>query len=131
MKARPINPSDLIPIKGAYSHRISTPNIPGYEGVAIVEEVGHLVSQEFVGKRVLPLRGEGTCQEYVKTSADFAVLNPNTIDDFIASQLYINPITAWVISTEILKLKPEVMLLVNACGSSIGRIFSQLSKIIG
>lgn len=33
MLARPINPSDLIPIRGAYSHRVSLPNIPGYEGV--------------------------------------------------------------------------------------------------
>ncbi len=29
MLARPINPSDLIPIRGSYSHRISLPNIPG------------------------------------------------------------------------------------------------------
>jgi NADPH:quinone reductase-like Zn-dependent oxidoreductase len=36
----PINPSDLIPIRGAYSHRISLPTIPGYEGIGIVEEVG-------------------------------------------------------------------------------------------
>ncbi len=131
MKARPINPSDLIPIKGVYSHRISTPNIPGYEGVGIVEEVGQLVSHELIGKSVLPLRGEGTWQEYVKTSADLAIPIPNKIDDFIASQLYINPITAWVVSTEILKLGPGDVLLVNACGSSIGRIFAQLSKILG
>ena len=30
--------------------------------------------RELIGKRVLPLRGEGTWQEYVKTSADFVVL---------------------------------------------------------
>jgi NADPH:quinone reductase-like Zn-dependent oxidoreductase len=27
MLARPINPSDLIPIRGSYSHRISLPNL--------------------------------------------------------------------------------------------------------
>ena len=60
MLARPINPSDLIPIRGSYSHRISLPTIPGYEGVGIVEDVGASVSPKLIGKRVLPLRGEGT-----------------------------------------------------------------------
>lgn len=131
MLARPINPSDLIPIKGSYAHRISLPTIPGYEGIGIVEEVGSSVSQNLIGKRVLPLRGEGTWQEFVKTSAQFTVPVPDAIDDFTASQLYINPITAWVICTEVLALKPDDVLLVNACGSAIGHIFAQLSNVLG
>lgn len=131
MLARPINPSDLIPIRGAYSHRIALPGIPGYEGVGIVEEAGSLVPRQLIGKRVLPLRGEGTWQEYVKTSSEFAVPIPDSIDDYTASQMYINPLTAWVICTEVLKLKPHEVVLVNACGSSIGRILAQLSKVIG
>jgi len=131
MLARPINPSDLLPIRGAYSHRISLPNIPGYEGVGIVEDVGTFVSKKLIGKRVLPLRGEGTWQELVKTSAEFAVPVPGSMDDFTAAQMYINPITAWVTCTEVLQLKPNDVLLVNACGSAIGHIFAQLSKILG
>ncbi|MDV7767659.1 zinc-dependent alcohol dehydrogenase family protein [Peribacillus sp. CSMR9] len=131
MTARPINPSDLLPIRGAYSHRIPLPSVPGYEGVGIVEAVGPSVSQELIGKRVLPLRGEGTWQDYVKTSADLAIVIPDSIEDHIAAQLYINPITAWLTITEVLALKPDDVLLVNACGSSIGRIFTQLSKILG
>jgi len=131
MLACPINPSDLIPIRGAYSHRISLPNIPGYEGVGIVEDVGSLVTPNLIGKRVLPLRGEGTWQEFVKTSVEFTVSIPDSIDDFTASQMYINPITAWVTCTEVLKLRPNDVLLVNACGSSIGHIFAQLSKVLG
>lgn len=131
MLARPINPSDLIPIRGTYSHRISLPCIPGYEGVGIVEDAGPLVSNHFIGQRVLPLRGEGTWQEYVKTSSEFAVPIPNSIDDFTAATMYINPITAWVVCTEVLKIKPNDVLLVNACGSAIGHIFVQLSKVLG
>ncbi|MEQ2528458.1 zinc-dependent alcohol dehydrogenase family protein [Bacillaceae bacterium CLA-AA-H227] len=131
MLARPINPSDLIPIRGSYAHRISLPNIPGYEGVGIVENVGPLVSKNLIGKRILPLRGEGTWQEFVKTSAEYAVCIPDTIDDFTAAQMYINPITAWLVCTEVLKLKRDDVLLVNACGSAIGHIFAQLSKILG
>ncbi len=131
MVARPINPSDLIPIRGAYAHRISLPNIPGYEGVGIVENVGSTVSQSLIGKRVLPLRGEGTWQEFVKTSAEYTVEVPDTIDDLTAAQMYINPLTAWVICTKELGLKPDDVLLVNACGSAIGHIFAQLSKVLG
>ncbi|WP_042352673.1 zinc-dependent alcohol dehydrogenase family protein [Bacillus massiliigorillae] len=131
MLARPINPSDLIPVRGSYAHRISLPNIPGYEGVGIVEEVGSCVSKDLIGKRVLPLRGEGTWQEYVKTTAELAISIPESIDDFTAAQMYINPVTAWVACTEALQLKPNDVLLVNACGSAIGHLFAQMSQIIG
>lgn len=131
MKTRPINPSDLIPIKGTYSNRVSLPAIPGYEGVGIIEEVGPSVSKWFLGKRVLPLRGEGTWQEFVKTPAELSIIVPDYLEDSIAAQLYINPITAWVICTEVLALKPGDDLIVNACGSSIGHIFAQLSRILG
>ncbi|MFJ7755760.1 zinc-dependent alcohol dehydrogenase family protein [Peribacillus muralis] len=131
MTTRPINPSDLLPIRGAYSHRIPLPAIPGYEGVGIVEEVGPSVSKNLIGKRVLPLRGEGTWQEYVRASADIAIVIPDSIENHVAAQLYINPLTAWLICTEVLALKPDDALVVNACGSSIGRIFTQLSNILG
>ncbi|MGH0677158.1 zinc-dependent alcohol dehydrogenase family protein [Bacillus luti] len=130
MRVRPINPSDLIPITGAYAHRIQLPNIPGYEGVGIVEDVGAGVSRDFIGTRVLPLRGEGTWQEFVTTSADFVVPIPDSIDDFTAAQMYINPLTAWVTCTETLHLKQGSVLLVNACGSAIGHLFAQLSQIL-
>lgn len=131
MLVRPINPSDLIPIRGSYAHRISLPNIPGYEGVGIVEDVGPFVSKNLIGKRVLPLRGEGTWQEVVKTSAEFVVPIPDSIDDFTAAQMYINPVTAWVVCSEVLKLKPNDVLLVNACGSAIGHVIAQFANIFG
>lgn len=127
----PINPSDLIPIRGMYAHRIDLPAVPGFEGVGIVEKVGSAISTNLIGKRVLPLRGEGTWQQYVKVQANLAVLLPDDIDDFTAAQLYINPLTAWIICTEVLKLQQNDTLIINACGSAIGRIFAQLSKIIG
>lgn len=131
MLVRPINPSDLIPITGAYAHRISLPAVPGYEGVGIVEEAGDSVSRELLGKRVLPLRGEGTWQQFVKAPAQWAVRVPDCIEDYTAAQLYINPVTAWLACTEVLHLQRDDVLIVNACGSSIGRIFAQLAKILG
>lgn len=131
MIASPINPSDLIPVKGSYAHRIPLPNIPGYEGVGIVEQVGSEVKKDYIGKRVLPLRGEGTWQQFVKTSVHHAIEVPSFIDDDTAAQLYINPVTAFVICTETLRLRKGDIIAVNAAGSAIGRIFAQLANILG
>ena len=54
MLARPINPSDLIPI-WKYAHRITLPTILAMR-VGIIEAVGPLVSPKIIGQRVLPLR---------------------------------------------------------------------------
>ncbi|WP_028548392.1 zinc-dependent alcohol dehydrogenase family protein [Paenibacillus sp. UNC451MF] len=129
MLTSPINPSDLIPVSGAYAHRIALPMIPGYEGVGIVTEVGKNVSSTWLGQRVLALRGEGTWQEFVRVPAELAIPVPETIHNDTASQLYINPVTAWLISKQY--LASDDIVLINACGSSIGRIFTQLSKVIG
>jgi NADPH:quinone reductase-like Zn-dependent oxidoreductase len=131
MLAAPMNPSDLIPVTGAYAHRTSLPAIPGYEGVGVVIEVGPQVSPALIGKRVLPMRGEGTWQEYVRAPAEWAIPIPGVMDDFTAAQLYINPVTAWVTCTEILKLGAGDTLVVNAAGSALGRIYAQFSRILG
>lgn len=54
-----INPSDLIPVYGAYRHRILLPSLLGYEGMGRLVEVTDLRDTDLLRKRVLPLRGEG------------------------------------------------------------------------
>jgi NADPH:quinone reductase-like Zn-dependent oxidoreductase len=131
MRARPINPSDVIPVRGAYPHRTVLPAVPGFEGVGVVEAVGPGVSTQLLGRRVLPLKGENTWQEVVKTLDRHAIFVPDEINDESASQIYINPITAWLICRDMLQLTYGDTLIVNAGGSAIGRIFAQLSKILG
>jgi len=131
MLAAPINPSDLIPITGAYSHRISLPDIPGYEGVGIVREIGAAVDRSWLGQRVLPLRGEGTWQQFVKAPAELAIPVPAWIDNDTAAQLYINPVTAWIVLTETLSLKGCDILLMNAASSTLGLIVAQMCRKLG
>ncbi|CAG7596980.1 Phthiocerol synthesis polyketide synthase type I PpsC [Paenibacillus solanacearum] len=131
MLSRPVNPSDLIPVTGAYAHRIRLPAIPGYEGVGIVEAAGPDVCPDWIGKRVLPLRGTGTWQQWVHAPAELTVRLPDALDDDTAAQLYINPITAWVTCKDVLRLGSGDVVVVNACGSSIGRIYAQLSRMLG
>lgn len=93
MSLAPVNPSDLIPITGAYAHRISLPAIAGYEGVGRV--VGAPATHAaLLGKRVLPLRGPGTWQACVDCDPELAIPVPDRIADSAASRAYINPLAA-------------------------------------
>lgn len=93
MLCAPVNPSDLIPITGAYSHRIKLPAVAGYEGVGCVMDAPREYSY-LVGKRVLPLRGDGTWQTILDCDPALAVPVPDTISDITAARAYINPLAA-------------------------------------
>ncbi|WP_325463839.1 alcohol dehydrogenase [Pararhizobium sp.] len=93
MSLVPINPSDLIPVTGAYSHRIQLPAIVGYEGVGRVVSAPSIYAA-LVGCRVLPLRSAGTWQAYVDCDPDLAVPVPDDVEDDVAARAYINPLAA-------------------------------------
>ncbi|GEK57606.1 hypothetical protein CHL76_00745 [Marinococcus halophilus] len=127
MQLSPVNPSDLIPIYGRYAHRVTLPLVPGYEGVGVVERVGKGVSRRVLGQRVLPLRGEGTWQTVVHAPAALAVPVPDSLSDETAAQMYINPVTAYVLLTEKLKIPSGGMLVINAANSVMRRLLIQLA----
>ena len=41
MRAAPINPSDLLSIRGEYGRRPKLPATPGFEGAGLVEQTAH------------------------------------------------------------------------------------------
>ena len=93
MLCAPVNPSDLIPITGAYSHRIKLPAVAGYEGVGRVIDAPRKYAY-LIGKRVLPLRGDGTWQTILDCDPALAVPVPDAIPDVVAARAYINPLAA-------------------------------------
>ncbi|APW63403.1 hypothetical protein BSF38_04970 [Paludisphaera borealis] len=93
MITAPINPSDLIPITGAYGHRVRPPQVAGYEGVGQVVEADH-VSAHLVGRRALPLRGPGTWRRYVDCDPSWLVEVPDDLETSVAARAYINPLAA-------------------------------------
>ena len=131
MEYVPINPSDLIPVSGAYRARTPLPSLMGYEGVGRVVEVGDKAYDWMIGERVLPLREEGTWQRFVIAKVETAIIVPSGVDDVTAAQSYINPVTAWVLCKKVFHLQSGDTLLINAANSSIGKTFAQLSKIMG
>ena len=122
MQMAPINPSDLIPITGAYSHLIKPPMVAGYEGVGIVK-AAPASHQHLIGRRVLPLRGEGTWQDIVQCDPDIAVPVPDGIRDDLAARSYINPLTA----LQLLRMWPVAgqRIILTGAGSFIAAILAQ------
>lgn len=131
MRARPINPSDLLTVRGLYGVLPRLPASPGVEGVGVIEELGLGVNEFKVGQRVIPVGAPGTWQEYILAQSDEVIRCPDAINDATASQFVVNALTAWVMTTEELALRPGEWLLQTAAGSALGRIVLQLSRLRG
>ena len=118
----PINPSDLVPIAGAYRHRVELPRIAGYEGVGTVVEAEG-AAKSLTGSRVLPLRGPGTWQTLIDCEPEWAVPVPDDIEDSVAARAYINPLAAMLM---LRRWDPNgKRLLITAAGSSCANLLVQ------
>ena len=131
MLASSINQSDLLTIKGTYSGRIAFPKVLGFEGVGIVVDIGDQQNNFLLGKRVLAIRGIGTWQEYNLIPAENIILVPERIDNNTAAQLYINPLTVWLMLKLELKVTKRKVILVNAGNSICGHIIAGFTKLLG
>ena len=127
MRYAPINPSDLIPIYGQYAHRIALPQVPGYEGIGVVVDP----RGQPTGRRALAVRGNGSWQTFITLDQDKVIWLPDDIDDVSAAQIYINPLTCWVLLTRWLPLEVGDILLINGGGSAISLLFCQLAALRG
>lgn len=130
IEATNINPSDLLSIYGVgqYKHSHQPPRVPGFEAVGRVVESSHA---EFAMNQRVLVATSGTWQNYVDVSPDDLFQIPQHLESGYACQLYINALTAWVLTTEVAKLTQEDVLIINAGSSAIGKIFSQLSVSLG
>jgi NADPH:quinone reductase-like Zn-dependent oxidoreductase len=128
MHFAPINASDLIPITGAYRHRVAPPQIAGYEGVGTVIAAPPSL-QHRVGQRVLPLRGVGCWQRYVDIDPQLAVPVPDDIVSTLAARAYINPLAAWLMLQQWPVSGKSV--LITAGGSACALLLAQWAHLHG
>nr|WP_310617256.1 zinc-dependent alcohol dehydrogenase family protein [Pantoea cypripedii] len=122
MQFAPVNASDLIPITGAYRHRVLPPRVAGYEGVGTVVAAPD-TWQHLLGKRVLPLRGAGTWQRYVDIDPTLAVPVPDDIDSPLAARAYINPLAALLMLQHWSPAGKNILL--TAGGSTCAQLLAQ------
>ena len=130
VEATNINPSDLLSIHGVgqYKNSHQPPRVPGFEAVGQIIDSNH--AKFIVGQRVV-VATSGTWQQYIDVSPDNLFVIPPYLDNGYACQLYINALTAWVLTTEIAQLTKDDVLIINAGSSAIGKIFAQLSLSLG
>jgi trans-2-enoyl-CoA reductase len=131
LRAAPINPADLNAIEGKYPVRPTLPATPGFEGAGVVEEVGAGVRDIAVGDLVILPHDLGTWREAAIVKADKLVVVPNDIAPEQAAMLKINPITAWRMLHDFVKLEKGDWVIQNAANSAAGCAVIQIARELG
>ncbi|MCE7734724.1 MAG: zinc-dependent alcohol dehydrogenase family protein [Candidatus Heimdallarchaeota archaeon] len=128
--AAPINPSDVMSIKGLYPKKIVFPAIIGNEGLGRVVTLGSEVSTVKVGDLVLLPAGSGTWRSSMITDSRSLFPLPEA-DVYQLSMLTVNPPTAYLMLKKFVDLGEGDWVIQNAANSAVGRYIIQLSKIMG
>lgn len=136
MLLSPINPSDLLRIRGLYGKMPSYPAVPGFEGVGIIEESNAPFSKIFrgigPGRKVVVLNQRtGDWQEQVIMPAYRLFPVPEGVSDHDAAGYFVNPATALIMVHYELKVPEGAWLLQSAAGSSLGKMVIKLGKKFG
>jgi NADPH2:quinone reductase len=136
MLASPINPSDLLVVRGLYGRLPTLPATPGFEGVGVIEAAGagflRFVRGLKPGRRVVVLNGGGgNWAEQVVVSARQVIPVPADIPDEQAASFFVNPVTAYLMTRTVLRVPVGAWLLQTAAGSALGRMVIRLGKHYG
>jgi NADPH2:quinone reductase len=132
MIASPVNPSDLMMVRGVYGKLPPLPATPGFEGAGVVEEGNGLLAWRVRGKRVAVLNStSGNWQEKVVIPARQAVPVPAALTDEQAAMFFVNPASALVMTRYVHRVPKGAWLLQTAAGSTLGRMIIRLGQHYG
>lgn len=131
MEFSPINPSDLVLIRGLYGVKPKLPALVGSEGVARVIKTGADVTGIREGDRVLFPRGASTWLTRAKVKADGLFALPERADPQQLSMLMVNPPTAYLLLTEYMPLKTGDWVIQTAGNSGVGRAVIAMARQMG
>jgi len=131
--ASPINPSDLMFIRGLYGFKKPLPAIPGFEGSGTVVESGSGMMPRFLkGRRVAcaaadPNVAGGMWAEYLVTSARLCVPLIKQVDIEQGATMLVNPLTAWALMDEARRGRHRAVVQ-TAAASALGRMVVRLGR---
>ena len=133
MLLSPVNPSDLMTVRGVYGKQPKLPCTPGYEGVGIVEASGGgLLGKLLVGKRVALLNGiNGNWQERTTVGAKQAVPLPKSLPSEQGATFFVNPTTAFAMTQRVLAVPAGDWLIQTAAASELGKMVVRLGQRFG
>jgi mitochondrial enoyl-[acyl-carrier protein] reductase / trans-2-enoyl-CoA reductase len=128
--AFPINPADLLTIKGQYAIRPSLPATLGAEAAGRIAEVGSGVQGLAPGDRVIVLARDNWAQKRKVPVA--AVLRvPADADLLQLAMLKVNPATALLMLRRYVTLEPGDWVIQDAANSGVGTNLIRLARTGG
>jgi NADPH:quinone reductase len=131
--ASPINPSDLMFLRGLYGLKKPLPAIPGFEGSGTVVKAGRgLLGRMLAGKRVAchatdPATTGGLWSEYLVAPSTACVPLKRHVDLEKAAMMLVNPFTAWALVEEARRGGHRAFVQ-TAAASALGRMLIRLAK---
>ena len=128
VKARNINPSDIMFVRGMYGITPKLPSSAGFEASGIVEQ-GDETGKVKAGTRVM-FTAIGTWREFVCVPAALVIPIPPQMPDEVACQAFVNPMTAYGMIEES-GLQAGDWLLITAGASAFGKFAIQMAKAKG
>lgn len=128
VKARNINPSDIMFVRGMYGITPKLPSSAGFEASGIVEQ-GDETGKVKTGTRVM-FTAIGTWKEFVCVPAALVIPIPPQMPDEVACQAFVNPMTAYGMIEES-GLQAGDWLLITAGASAFGKFAIQMAKAKG
>lgn len=124
VEASPINPSDVVFLKGLYGTKKPYPAIAGFEGSGtVVSSGGGILGWSLVGKRVAfaAEKSGGTWAEYIAVSAKACVKLTPDIPFNLGCCMFANPFTVMYFAEVIKNGKHQAVVQTAAC-SAIGKM---------
>ncbi len=153
MRLSPVNPSDFNTIRGGYQQSLeraiwnrgggplhfdpgrtrplgALPVSPGADGMGVVESAGSgWYARRLVGRRVIVMGApSGNWREQVVLPAMQAMPVPDGVSDEQAAMFLVNPMTAWAMVTQVLKVPRGAWLLQSGGASQLARMVIRLGR---
>ncbi|HEY0777887.1 MAG TPA: zinc-dependent alcohol dehydrogenase family protein [Gemmatirosa sp.] len=128
--ASPINPSDLLTVRGEYGVRPELPATPGYEGVGRVTATGEGVAHLKTGDLVLLAGARGTWRSRLTLKAARLFALPQA-DPLQLSMLIANPPTALLMLEQFVPLEHGQWVIQNAANSGVGIALVAIARVRG
>jgi NADPH:quinone reductase-like Zn-dependent oxidoreductase len=132
MAASPVNPSDLMTVKGEYGIGTAYPFVPGLEGSGTVIAVGAgLMARWMMGKRVALATGTGGMwAEYAVVEASRAIPLPSGVSLGTGAMSAVNPLTA-IALVSLARKGGHGAVVSTGAGGQLGRMIRKRARAKG
>jgi len=128
--AAPVNPSDLMFLRGLYGVRRPLPTVPGFEGGGtVVAAGGGLWARALLGRRVscgVTGSGDGTWSEYTVVPVTNCFPLGKHTSNFQGAMMLVNPMTAWAL-VDLARCGGHRAIVQTAAVSALGGMIRRLA----